>query len=106
MESYELSWPSSLKPNHVKQEPGVNGNRPLIGWVPLETLYTPKSNICSFEGREGEECVTTASSSPKPVAVTTGPSREITYLCKKKKNNQSISPCNFHNTNKPIRFDI
>jgi len=31
---------------------------------------------CSFEGRGGDACVTTASSSLKPAAVTTGPSRE------------------------------
>lgn len=38
------------------------------------------NHTCSFEGRGGDACVTTASSSLKPAAVTTGPSRERIYL--------------------------
>lgn len=46
LESYELRWPSSLKPNHARQEAGVRGRRPLMGWVPLGMLNTINSSIC------------------------------------------------------------
>lgn len=35
----------------------------------------------SPEERQSEACVTTASSSLKPAAVITGPSRDIMYFC-------------------------
>lgn len=48
LESYELNWPSSLNPNHVRCEPGLNGRRPLNGWVPLDMSNTLNSSICIF----------------------------------------------------------
>ena len=48
LESYELNWPSSLNPNHVRCEPGVKGRRPLCGWVPLDMSNTLNPSIWTF----------------------------------------------------------
>lgn len=46
VESKELRCPSSLKPNHDKQEPGVNGSLPRRDCVPERILKTLNSRIC------------------------------------------------------------